>query len=99
MDNNTIYAIYDTVAKSITGGLYLHKHEASAVRFYADVASDPNTMIAKHPQDFDLIRLGYIKDHKALDGDYAIILKGSVWAAARDEVLAEPIDPPLKRMK
>lgn len=82
MDNNTIYAIYDNVAKAIVGMLTLHKHEASAVRMYADIASMPDSQLNKHPQDFDLVRLGYLKDHKLLDPAYAVILKGSVYAAA-----------------
>lgn len=88
MDNNTIYAIYDNVAKSLAGGLYLHKHEASAVRFFADVASDPQTMVAKHPQDFDLVRLGHLRD-LVITQDYATVLKGSTWIAAHTAALEE----------
>lgn len=76
-----LYAIYDVLAQTLMGGIYLHKHEAGAVRFFCDVASDPQTLIAKHPQDFDLIRLGYITHHTELVADHAIILKGSTWAA------------------
>lgn len=88
MDSNTIYAVYDNVAKALVGGLYLHKHEAAAVRFFADVASDPQTLIAKHPQDFDLVRLGHIND-LAIREDYCTVLKGSTWIAAHTAALEE----------
>lgn len=84
-----IYAIFDTMAKDITGGLYLHKHQAAAVRFYADVATDKDTSIYRHPQDYDLILLGYIQEDLTLEPRYSVILKGSVWIAAQTEVLNE----------
>lgn len=60
----TIYAIIDKKADAIIGGLQLHKHEAAAVRVFVDIASDPNTMVARHPEDFDLIAIGALmEDH------------------------------------
>lgn len=90
MDNNTIYAIYDNVAKAIVGMLTMHKHEASAIRMYADIASMPDSQLNKHPQDFDLVRLGYLRDHQLLDPAFAVILKGSVYAATKPRLINEP---------
>lgn len=80
---NGIYAVYDNVATDITGGLHLHKHQAAAIRMFADVASDPKTMIAQHPQDYDLIQLGTLGDNHEIEPRYTVILKGSVWHAAK----------------
>lgn len=77
-----VYAIIDNMAKAILGGLHLHKHEASAVRFFADVASMPESLVGKHPQDFDLVQLGFITNSQQLERGYKLVLKGSVWAAA-----------------
>lgn len=101
MDNNTIYAIYDNVAKAVVGMLMMHKHEASAVRMYADVASSAESMIGKHPQDFDLVRLGHLRDHKLLDPDYHVVLKGSTWAASRADAreVDGVIHAPLREVK
>lgn len=88
-----IYAILDIVADGILGGLYLHKHEAAAVRFFNDIAGDPQTMVARHPSDFNLIRLGFysgeggdhniipIQDGPGVAGGYEVILEGSAWEA------------------
>lgn len=80
---DTIYAILDTVSEQIAGGLYLHKHEAAAVRFYADVASRPDTLVAKHPQDFNLVQLGYITHENTIIPEYKTVLLGSTWIASQ----------------
>lgn len=80
-----VYAINDTVAAQLVGGLYAHKHEAAAVRFFCDVAAMPDSLVGKHPQDFDLIRLGFVTHEHELVPDPAVILKGSTWAAAQQE--------------
>lgn len=89
MDNtkfqNAIYAVLDVIAHQLVGGLYLHKHEAAAVRFFADVATMPDSLVGKHPQDFDLVRLGYITHDNVLEPEHTVILKGSIWAAARED--------------
>lgn len=79
-----VYAINDTVAAQLVGGLYAHKHEAAAVRFFCDVAAMSDSLVGKHPQDFDLIRLGFITHENELVPDAALILKGSTWASAQD---------------
>lgn len=91
-----IYAIYDNVAKSIIGMLHMHSHEAAAVRMFVDVANMDKSMIATHPQDFDLVCLGEvcdnlaeIKGHDAGTGPIIIadnprtVLTGAAWAAAQ----------------
>lgn len=79
-----IYAIFDTVAGQIIGGLAFHKHEAAAIRFFSDVAVLENSQVGKHPADFELIRLGYIgQDNKTIVPDYSMVLSGAKWAAAQ----------------
>lgn len=81
-----IYAIRDLVANSLLGGLHLFRHPAPAVRFFGDIAADQQTMIARHPQDYDLIRIG------ALDEDTfvvtplpipEVIITGAAYVAAQ----------------
>lgn len=80
-----VYAILDTIADQLIGGLVHYKHDAAAVRFFSDVAAMKESLIAKHPQDFDLIRLGYITHHHEMEPNNAVILKGSMWAAAQND--------------
>lgn len=83
--NSGIYAILDTVAKQIQGGLYLYKHDASAIRFFSDVATMKDSIVGKHPQDFDLIRLGYLTHSNEVETEYRMVLKGSAWVATQTE--------------
>lgn len=64
---NKIYAILDKKAQALTGGLQLHRHEAAAVRVFSDIASDPQTTIARHPEDFELLCLGLLNDEDVYD--------------------------------
>lgn len=81
-----IYAILDNVAGQLIGGLTCHKHEASAVRFFSDVAGMKDSLIGKHPQDFNLLRLGYITHHNEIEPEHTLILAGSMWAAAQNNL-------------
>lgn len=83
-----IYSVWDHTARTLVGGLYVAKHEAVAVRFFGDIAADPQTQVHRHPHDFALVRLGYVTDvadiglPRLLD-DATIILEGALWIAAQ----------------
>lgn len=81
-----IYAIRDLVSKAILGGLHFFRHPAPAIRFFGDIASDPQTQIARHPQDYDLIAVAtFDEDTLKLDGfdEPEIVITGAQWAAAQ----------------
>lgn len=79
-----IYAILDKVADALTGGLQTHKHEAAAIRVFVDIANDPQTTIAHHPDDFVLLCLGQVnEDHTITAMERPLeILTGSAWKAS-----------------
>lgn len=82
-----IYAILDKKAEALVGGLQLHRALASAVRSFTDIALDPKTMINRHPEDFELIELGFITDDNQIvpaEG-YNVVITGAAWAAAMKE--------------
>lgn len=90
MKNTAIYAIVDTLAESIIGGLHTFKHDAAAVRFFSDVASQPDTIIAKHLNDHQLVCLGTLDESTAtiVNTETRVVLTGSAWFLSRAE---EPI--------
>lgn len=61
-----IYAIYDKRAQAIVGGLVIFRAVAAAIRYYGDVASMPDTQLAKHLEDFDLIELGVLTENSTI---------------------------------
>lgn len=82
----TIYAIYDTIAQSLVGGLLLFKSAPPAIRYFADLASDPKTMIHRHVEHYDLIDLGTLTDDTELrlhGREREIVITGKAWLAAQ----------------
>lgn len=78
-----IYAIFDTVGGLYVGGLQLHKHPAAASRVFDDLARDQQTIVGKHPEDFQLVHLGNLEENNAVAGFPIpfVILTGKQWAA------------------
>lgn len=68
-----IYAVRDTVADDIIGGLHLYRHSAAAVRMFTDAITDTGTRLHAHPEDHVLILIGYIDEqgqfYGSADGD------------------------------
>lgn len=56
-----LYAIRDNMAQEVLGGVHVFAHDAVAVRFFMDIAADVGNMIHRHPQDHELVRVGYIE--------------------------------------
>lgn len=71
-----LYAIIDSVTNSIIGGIQIHLNDASAIRTLYDVAAG-DTMINKHPLDFDLYMLGALSEDHTLHSNVTRILTGS----------------------
>lgn len=84
-----LYAVRDTVAQDVIGGVHLSSHDAPMIRLFTDGLADPQTSLNKHPQDFELIALGELLvegDHVELSGyDRArVVLSGAAWKAVQD---------------
>lgn len=78
-----IYAIIDKKTEDLIGGLQLHKHPASAIRTFTDIGLDKQTLLNRHPEDFDLVKLGELTDQNQIQPDYNVIITGSAWAASQ----------------
>lgn len=79
-----IYAILDKVTNDIVGPLHTHKHHASAIRLFGDIAAQRGSQIAMHPGDYALIQLGTLSDKDEIwhiNPRTETILEGSEWAA------------------
>lgn len=79
-----LYVIVDRKAEEILGNIiHVTRHEAPAVRSFDDAARMPQSIIGQHPEDFDLVRLGYLEEDLTLTVETETILRGSTWAAAQ----------------
>lgn len=83
----TMYAIRDILAEVLVGGVHLFKHDAAAVRFFGDVASQKETIVAKHLNDHELIAIGDIDEATGLVTPFAdlprTVITGSAWYLSR----------------
>lgn len=91
MSHKQIYAIRDNTARMIIGGLHLFAHEAAAVRFFGDVAGDPQTMVARHINDHELICCGVLNEETGVieDDTAKLVITGAAWKAAQAPVEGE----------
>lgn len=84
-----IYAIYDTLAKAILGQLQLFRHDAAAIRFFNDVASQQNTIVGQHPNDFELISLGTLGEGEFIFAQREVVITGAQWLAMQEKNITE----------
>lgn len=61
MEKRGIYVLYDNKAKDIVGFLQVHKHVTVAIRTFTDIAMVENSLVPKHPEDYDLLHIGILE--------------------------------------
>lgn len=84
-----IYAIVDTLADHMIGagnGLTTHRHDATAIRMFSDIALSQGNMVNMHPEDFVLIQLGFLNEDNQLEPlpENRVVLTGAAWKAAQE---------------
>ena len=57
-----VFSIYDEKAE-VFNTPFFQRAEPEAIRAFADLAVDPNTLIGRHPADFSLYYIGEYNDH------------------------------------
>lgn len=99
-----LYSILDTKADELTQPLiYMFSHEAAAIRWFSDICNLGKGIVAEHPQDHNLVRLGWVNHdetvaddyRRELENDFATILTGKEWSR-RQHSDEEPNAPRLK---
>lgn len=71
-----LYAIIDKVTNTIVGGILTHLNDQSAIRQLYDIAI-ADTIVNKHPLDFDLYALGALGEDHQLNANMRRILTGA----------------------
>lgn len=57
-----LYVVYDKLAQTTMGQILAFPNDASAVRYFVDVASGKDTIVNKHLGDYELRRVGQIEE-------------------------------------
>lgn len=68
-----IYAVRDKLAGMIIGNVLTFAHDAPAVRFFKDAVFDDQSPIAKHPHDYELIKLIEFNDEGGFHPDPSLV--------------------------
>lgn len=90
-----LYTVLDIISRQLIGGIQLHRHPAAAVRMFTDALKDPKTILAAHPEDFELILVGYMSDDdQTIEPMNAVVLEGRAWAMSQTPPEETPNTPP-----
>lgn len=83
--------IRDRLAESI-GPVMAFPAVPAAIRSFSDLALDPQTMIYRHPEDFDILKLAEIDERSGqltICEPPELLLSGVQWAAAQKPQVPE----------
>lgn len=89
--NRSIYAIRDTVAQDIIGGLLVFPHDAPAIRFFSDACAEKGSILNQHPQDFELLDLGQLETSGEISNLHCprLVITGAQWKAQQEAFNAQ----------
>lgn len=84
-----LFAVYDKVAESVTGGIVQEASAAPAVRAFYDALATKGTGLHEHPDDYVLYELGELDVSSGLIlpvlGDSPIVVAtGTQWKLAQN---------------
>lgn len=83
-----LYWIRDVVAQAFLGGPVVLPVDAVAVRFFGDVAGNPETQVSRHLDDHELWCVGSVSEEGVIAPESRVIITGASWRAA--QLPAEP---------
>lgn len=89
-----ICLIRDRLSESC-GPVMLFTAIPAAVRSFSDVALDPNTMVGRHPEDFDLLHVASIDEGSGEVVPLSppvVLLTGAAWSAMQQKGVAKPAE-------
>lgn len=76
-----IYGIIDALTQDLVGNhVQLHKADAPAIRFFANVASMDNSDISRNPKDYALVRFGWLTEDMRIEPGFETVITGEAWA-------------------
>lgn len=88
----TIYAIKDRVAQEIVGNamyqLFTFRTDQQATRYFADAIHDDKSMLNKHPDDYELIKIADIDDDGNITAEHgpSVVITGTILMGASTQL-------------
>jgi len=81
-----IYVVRDVVANNAVGAPLLFASDAPAIRFFSDACRDPQTMMAKFSDDFQLLHIGDLDEESCecmANGQVRVVITSKAIKAAQ----------------
>lgn len=101
----TIYAILDLKADDLFGNaLFIARADAAATRIFTDALENPKSELSKHPEDYNLIDLGYLtishelRSQLTTEAPFRTVATGAQWKAMADASTPAETTPPSLRV-
>lgn len=88
-----IVAIEDTVAEDLATNITLHHHQATAMRWWSDAASQNGSWLQTHLADHQLVQLGWLEENGRITDDRLVLMTGDQWIALQQAMAARPEVP------
>lgn len=81
-----LYVVRDVKAQDVGDQVMVCKADAVAVRAFSDALSNPQSFMAKHPGDYELLEVGSLSEDGVIEGlpSPRVVLTGAAWKAAAD---------------
>lgn len=81
-----LYMVYDIVAGTVIGGIILETTDAPAIRAFHDALTMKDSLLAQHPADYRLLKLGALDlDGVLVSGTQPqIIATGAAWKESQN---------------
>lgn len=58
MSKKNLYQTYDKIADTTVGPIIAEYRDEAAIRLFSDAVQDPESFIGKHPNDYEIRRIG-----------------------------------------
>lgn len=81
-----LFVVYDKVAETFLFNIVIDRHPAPACRQFNDALAAPDSALAKHPADYQLLHIGYIEDSGQLVPIVPqVIHTGEAWLSSQSQ--------------
>lgn len=82
----SLFVIHDKVAETFIGQIIVERHPAPVCRIFHALLADNKTSLAQHPQDYNVVHIGYIEDDGTITPIAPLIIAtGAAWLAAQSQ--------------
>lgn len=82
----SLFIFHDRVAENFVGFIQINRHPAPVVRDFHSLLADKQTSLGQHPNDFNVVHIGFIDDDGTITPIAPLIIAtGASWVALQQQ--------------